>query len=62
MDEQSERIYFSEDCYLDCGTQNLYYKGEVVRRNISGIPYEIIYLMSGRPDWVYTRDVLLDQC
>lgn len=49
MDEQNERIYFSDDCYLDCVSQNLYYKGQIIRRNIGGIPYEIVYLMSGYP-------------
>lgn len=62
MDEQNERIYFSDDCYLDCVSQNLYYKGQIIRRNIGGIPYEIVYLMSGYPEWVYTRDMLLEQC
>lgn len=61
MDEQSERIYFSDKCYLDCRNRELYYDGELVPVRIRPLDYKIICAMSANPG-LFTYDGLVKAC
>lgn len=61
MDEQSERIYFSDKCYLDCRNRELYYDGKLVPVKIRPLDYKIIHAMSRNPG-LFTYDGLIEAC
>lgn len=61
MDEQGERIYFSDKCYLDCRNRELYYDGELVPVKIRPLDYKIIREMSKDPG-LFTYDGLVKAC